>query len=226
MDVKQLRDQIKAAALSIKVEPAALMAMIEVESSGSGFLNAAGRRYICDSGTGHGRIQMDVTGFVKTLFEPHIFWRQLTKRNYNCSGLLTRADVRDAHGDISDILYQTWGDRPYGSEANQWGRLKRAMRLNHDAALCSASWGLGQIMGLHYAALGYASPTIFSDDQETYGGQIQAMAKFVTANGLADELNSHNWAGFASQYNGSGYKVNNYDGKLAAAYKRIAAGGA
>ena len=38
-----------------------------------------------------------------------------------------------------------------------------------------------------------------------------------------DELRRHDWAGFARGYNGRNYKINQYDVKIAAAYKRFRA---
>lgn len=37
---------------------------------------------------------------------------------------------------------------------------------------------------------------------------------------LVDELQRHDWAGFARGYNGAGYKRNNYDEKLRQAYNK------
>jgi hypothetical protein len=192
---------IKAAAEQLGVEPCALQAVCEVESNGNGFLQ---------------------DGRPKILFEPHIFWRELKKRGYNPAGLLTRADVRNIHGDISDILYEKWGARPYGSEAAQWGRLTRARAIDEEAALKSASWGAFQIMGFNYAACGFKSVRGFVEVMTIggYAGQLEALGGFLTANNLVRHLAAKNWAAFAKGYNGAGYAQNQYDTKLAQAYQK------
>ncbi|HEX9955516.1 MAG TPA: N-acetylmuramidase domain-containing protein [Allosphingosinicella sp.] len=64
----------------------------------------------------------------KILFERHIFHRR------------TGGRFSEAHPDISNS--RSGG---YLGGADEYRRLERAMRLDRDAALESASWGLGQI---------------------------------------------------------------------------------
>ena len=135
----------------------------------------------------------------KILFERHIFSR-LTNGQYD-------------HDD-PDISAPTAGG--YGaSGANQYLRLQAAVQLNRDAALKSASWGLGQIMGENYAAAGYSdvggmvAAMVASED-----AQLGAMASFIKANKMSSHLQTHDWAGFARLYNGPNYASNNYDGLL------------
>jgi len=193
-------EDIKKAAESLALEPCALSAVCQVEANGEGFMP---------------------DGRPKILFEPHVFWRELQKRNYNPKGLLSRADVRQNHGDISDILYQKWGARPYGSEKAQWGRLERAKAINEDAALCSASWGAFQILGNNYQDCGYGTVQGFVRMMsEGYSGQLEALGRFLKANNLIRPLKNHDWAAFARGYNGAGYAKNQYDVKLRQAYEK------
>ena len=195
---------IEMTAMKLGLEPCALSAVCAVEAGGDGFLP---------------------DGRPKILFEPHVFWKELAKRRYNPEGLLKREDVRQAHGDISDILYKKWGARPYGTVNAQWGRLKRAMDIDEEAALCSASWGAFQIMGFNYAVCGYGSVAEFVADMSAgYAGQLTALGKFLTANNLIRCLKAKDWAAFAKGYNGAGYAKNKYDVKLRQAYKKCAEG--
>ena len=146
----------------------------------------------------------------KILFERHYFWR-LTK---------------GAHGKTDpDICAQAGGG--YLGGPAEYGRLERACKLDEDAALESASWGAFQVMGAHWKSLGYKSVQEFvslmcaSEDN-----QLDAFVRFVRKNGLADELQRHDWAGFARGYNGPNFKAFSYDTKLAAAYTIHALGGA
>ena len=117
-------EQINALAAELKLEPAAVHAVCEVESAGSGFLPKGAK-------TPQGRI---VAGYPKVLFEPHIFWTQLQKQRppFTPAKLLIRDDIRKEYGDISDILYQKWRTRPYGSMLAQWDRLSRARGICSD----------------------------------------------------------------------------------------------
>lgn len=191
------------------VEPAALAAVRDVEARGSGFL---------------------YDGRPKILFEPHVFWKQLKHRRYNPAGLLSRADVRAAHGDISDILYKNQDVRPYGTEAAQYGRLNRARTINDDAALASASWGAFQVMGYHAVPgpdsldLGWPSLIEFVRDMDETMGQTEAFVRYIKKSGLVPALKAHDWAAFARGYNGPGYAKNRYDLKMRLAYEKCAGG--
>ncbi|MFE8600055.1 N-acetylmuramidase domain-containing protein [Archangium violaceum] len=139
------------------------------------------------------------------LFERHVF----TRRTHG------RFDAR-----APDISNPKAGG--YASGPAEYPRLERAMALDEQAALESASWGLGQVMGYHAADLGYGSVEQFvnrmmaSEDE-----QLAAMAAFIQHHGLAQALRDHDWAAFAHGYNGAGYAKNEYDKKLAAAWQRL-----
>jgi peptidoglycan hydrolase-like protein with peptidoglycan-binding domain len=110
----------------------------------------------------------------------------------------------------------------YAGGVAEYERLERALALDEQAALTSASWGLGQVMGFHASDLGYGSVEQFvgrmmvSEDE-----QLGALAAFIRKNGLEKALREHDWAAFARGYNGSGYAKNQYDKKLAAAYQHL-----
>lgn len=100
------------------------------------------------------------------------------------------------------------------------------MTLDADAALKSASWGLGQIMGGNFAAAGYASAqamvAAFVADESA---QLAAMAAFIVHNGLAHAVANKDWATYARGYNGPNYAENAYDTKLAHFDQHFAANG-
>jgi hypothetical protein len=110
----------------------------------------------------------------------------------------------------------------YASGPAEYARLERAMALDEQAAMESASWGLGQVMGYHAADLGYGSVEQFvSRMMASEDEQLAAMATFIQHHGLDQALRTHDWAAFARGYNGSGYAKNEYDKKLAAAFQRL-----
>lgn len=148
----------------------------------------------------------DSKGRPKLLFEPHRFYKNLP------------AD-KLAGAVSAGLAYKTWGEQPYPKDS--YPRLIEAMKIDETAALKSASWGLGQVLGENYQAAGYDTVQAFVlamlDDAEAH---LDAMVSFIIANNLDDELRAHNWAGFARGYNGSGYAKNAYHTKLAAAFAK------
>jgi hypothetical protein len=136
----------------------------------------------------------------KLLFERHIFHR-LTDGRF---------DAEDA-----DVSQPTAGGYGPGG-AHQYDRLAAAISLDREAALQSASWGLGQIMGMNFQAAGFDSAEdMVTAMVESEDRQLLASAKFIKRqHGMADALKDHDWKAFARIYNGPNYAANNYDGHL------------
>lgn len=185
-------EQIKDLANKHGIEYAGLKAVVEVEASGKGFIG-------------------DVP---KILYEPHIMYRLLTKKNY----ITIRNNLMKAH---PNLCYPRWGTYKYGAESIQHKRLEVASQFNRDTALESCSWGLGQVMGFHWKSLGYESLQAFINDMyESEAKQLEAMIRFIKVNGLLLALKNKDWVKFARGYNGSGYAKNKYHIKLANAYAK------
>lgn len=109
------------------------------------------------------------------------------------------------------------------SQWGQWSRLAEAFQLVPEAALESTSWGRFQILGQNWhrypemrSVHGFVRKLARSEKD-----QLDAFENFIVTNKLADELQRLDWAGFASRYNGPGYRANRYDEKMATAYKQI-----
>jgi hypothetical protein len=143
----------------------------------------------------------------RMLFERHVF-RQLTRGRFD----------RD-HPDVSN---RRRGG--YAAGAAEYVRLQRAMTLQHEAALESASWGIAQVMGFNHRAAGFESIdamiAAMIDDEDS---QAAAMARFIREEGLDEALRQHDWESFARGYNGPAYKTTNYDTRLAAAHEKFEA---
>lgn len=186
---------IVASAKDMGIEPAALQAVIVVECAGSGF-NDDGSPVI--------------------LFERHVLWRELGKVNY----ITKRQQLSDL---FPDICHPAWDKSAYKVRPSHQ-KLYVASVLHWDAAHASCSWGIGQVMGNNWKALGYPSLKAFVDEMhESEAKQLDAMCRYIKVNNLITKLRNHDWAGFAKGYNGAGYKANAYDEKLAAAYARAKA---
>lgn len=110
------------------------------------------------------------------------------------------------------------------SQAARWQLLSRAAAIDRKAAYESTSWGMGQVMGAHWAWLGYASvDALAAEARSGARGQLQLMARYIDKAGLTEALRRRDWAAFARGYNGPGFRSNGYDGKLDRAYARHAA---
>lgn len=150
----------------------------------------------------------DKEGRPKILYERHYFHR------------LTGGVHAARHPHLSAPSYG--GHNAGGS---QYEKLEEAYALNAWAALQSVSWGGFQIMGEHYATLGYASPhhmalAMASSEEAHLDGFVQ----FVLANRhLLLALRAKRWTRFARGYNGPRYADNAYDTKMEAEYEALVA---
>jgi len=142
-------------------------------------------------------------GRPELLFEAHQF-HELTGGRWD-----------SAHPNISAPY---WDTSLYGAAgAHQYDRLAEAAALDHDAALQAATWGMFQVLGRNFRAVGFADVASFVAAMCTSeGAQLDAFAAYCTAESLVDFLKSSDWRDFAARYNGPG-QVNAYAAKLAAA---------
>ncbi|MBL7764825.1 MAG: N-acetylmuramidase family protein [Chitinophagaceae bacterium] len=151
-------------------------------------------------------------GKIKILFEGHIFWKQLKERGIDPAGL-TRGN--------ENILYKNYFSPNKYYKEDQHSRLDKAKAIHEEAALCSASYGLFQIMGNNYKDLGYPTAKAMVDYMsQSEANQLDVFGKFIVKNNLINALRSKKWAQFAKGYNGPSYKSNRYDTKMEAAYKK------
>ncbi|MFL1464273.1 N-acetylmuramidase family protein [Roseococcus sp. DSY-14] len=98
---------------------------------------------------------------------------------------------------------------------HQHGRLAAAMRLDIRAAIESASWGLGQLMGCNAALAGHADAQAMAEQfRRSENAQLVGMARFIRSRGLDKHLRQGSWAAFARGYNGPNFGINRYDAKL------------
>jgi N-acetylmuramidase/Putative peptidoglycan binding domain len=145
----------------------------------------------------------------KILFERHIFSR-LTDGRFDA--------------DDPDISQPSQGG--YGTPgAHQYDRLCAALTLNEAAALQSASWGLGQVMGENFRDSGFATIDDMVAGMIAHeNNQLKAIVAFLKATGMDESLREHNWTSFARRYNGPNFAANNYDGLLDHFYEIYSAG--
>jgi hypothetical protein len=185
---KLSNSDISSAASLLSIEPAALAAVISVETGGSGF---------------------DKLGRPRILFEPHIFYRQLAKDPYLQH---VASDLELAYPKWGTLPYPKTSDANYerlehAMELNpeaalrscSWG-LGQIMGFNF--SLCGAP----------------TIESFVLDAMDSEHEQLIQMCHFIMASRLDDELQRQDWAGFARGYNGPAFATNRYDTKLSEAY--------
>ena len=192
----QLRStDLQAGADRLAVPLATLATVAQVESIGEGFTQD----------------QRPVV-----LFERHVFYQQLSQH-------LGQAEADRLAAHYPNLVNPQRGG--YAGGAAEWERLQLAISLHRDAAIESASWGMFQLMGYHWPALGFASACDWqSAMQRSECDHLDALCRFILQDpALHKALKGRKWAEFARRYNGPAYKENDYDSKLAKAYAHFAA---
>lgn len=194
MVAEELWTEVVREARRMAIEPAALAAIVEVESAGQLFAIVDGRP----------------EPLIR--FEGHWFDRRLT------------GDARIA-ARKAGLANPTAGKvKNPASQARRWDMLRRAEEIDRRAALESVSWGIGQVMGGNWKILGFGSvDDLVEEARAGAAGQLRLMTRFLQAAGLSEAIARHDWAKVARSYNGAGFRSNNYDRRIAAAYDRYAA---
>ena len=179
------------AARHLGCEEAAIRAVVAVESSGPGFLS---------------------DGRCKILFEGHIFYRE------------TMGRYAQTH---PTLCFEKWTREHYarGQTADERGageiaRLGIAMLIDRLAALRWARYGKFQIMGFNHQLCMYPNVRFFYQAMQCdEASHLDAFCHLIKSMCLAGALRRLEWAVFAHGYKGSAYRENDYDVKLARAYK-------
>jgi len=149
------------------------------------------------------------------LFERHVMYRQLTHAGQDAAAAAQR---------YPQVVSTVRGG--YAGGTTEWHRFQTATQIDPACAIESASWGMFQIMGYHWQALGYASAADFlACMEQSEGQQLEAFVRFIEQDPtLHKALKARKWAEFARRYNGPAYADNHYDIKLERAYDRFSAG--
>jgi hypothetical protein len=194
MFTAETRLEIAAIANDLELEPEALLAIAEVESGGKGLAIVGGKP----------------EPLIR--FEGHYFDRRLSAADR----MRARADglASPAAGAVANP----------GTQAGRWSLLARACAIDARAANESVSWGIGQVMGAHWAWLGYADvDALIAEARGGVAGQVRLMARYIDKAGLAAAIRRCDWEAFARGYNGPQFRRHGYHVKIAAAYHRFRA---
>lgn len=198
-------EDIEESCKETNIEPAAMQAVIKVESGGSGFL---------------------ANGQPKILFEGHIFWKHLAVKKAN--GLIPEGPEYYAPN-YPDIVYKNWTKQYYLGGEKEYLRLEKAVLIDRDSAYLSTSWGKFQILGENFEVAGFKGKSVsdFVEAQKISElEQLKAFISFISntkykGKVLLEYLQAKDWSSFARAYNGPGYAQNQYDVKLEQAYNEF-----
>lgn len=183
------RSVIVAKAEELKVEPAALFAVVEIESNG-----VIGELI-------NGRLEPIIR------YEGHYF-DKLCKPAVRAEARRAGVSAPKA-GDIKNPK----------SQRARWNLVLKAATFDTAAAYQSVSYGIGQVMGSHWKTLGFKSIDAFvAHARSGFEGQLDIMCRYIVKFGLLDELRALDWSGFARAYNGPAYAKHGYHTKLQKAY--------
>src|SRR5579885_879088 len=171
---------IVAAAQKHGIDPAALLAIVEVETGGKTFEQ-------------DGRTP-------QLLYERHIARRESKKKSDDVHAAFRRAGLAIPHWSRSTQY------RDERTSAMRLDLIARARAINADVADRSASWGLGQTMGFLAEELGFSSAAeMVAHQTGSVDGQIDCMVRELRHSDLIKSLNAHDWVRVARVYNGAGY---------------------
>ena len=190
---QEVIDAVVAVAEARGIEPAALCAVVEVESGGRAFTRIDGR------------------DMPLILYEYHVFhrWTGLT-------------DAQRAEAVRRNLAAPRWNMLPYKvGQTARYDQLRRAAGINEQAAHAACSWGVGQVLGENADWLGYGTPKALAEHTMTgITGQVEVMLRFIERRDLIRSLRDHDWRRFARLYNGPG-QVNHYAPLMERAYSRL-----
>ncbi|QND53958.1 N-acetylmuramidase family protein [Phyllobacterium sp. 628] len=183
--------EISNEATGANIEPAALLAIAEVESGGTIFYKI------------NGRYEPPIR------FEGHYFDRLLP---------IEERRFARSKGLSSNLA---GGVKNPASQEARWKLLEQAAAINREAAYKSVSWGIGQVMGENWEHLGYPNvDALVEEARSSLAGQVRIMIRFILWKALRSALRRHDWKRFAYCYNGPSYAENHYTTKLKQAYAR------
>lgn len=187
--------KIQSEAKRLGVEVAALRAILEKESKGSGF---------------------NADGTPKILYERHIMYRRLTEH----FGVATAKYWATGRSDL--VYSKGYGVGGYGKYSEQPKKLEAAAKIDRTSAIESCSWGIAQIMGYHWKLCGFSSVQQFVNAMyKSEDAQFEVFVKFLEGSGIVPYLKKLDWANVALRYNGKNYKQNNYDVDLKRYYLKF-----
>jgi hypothetical protein len=188
-----VENEIRAVATARGIEPAALLAVVEVESGGRALYEIDGRL------------------MPPILYEFHVFHRRL------------RPEARAAAIGAGVAAPRWGQIPYPATMRERYALLARAQLIDREAAFAACSWGVGQVLGENARWLGFESAeALATEAMSGVAGQVRLMLRFIERRGLEDALARRDWTAFALGYNGPLQARHDYAGRLGRARARWA----
>lgn len=169
---------------SLKIETAASVAVLSVESGGKGF-GADGKVII---------------RFENHLF--HRFWGTQNQKTFDDHFQFSSSAGWKGHM-FRKNKSDEWSTF-HGNQQKEWEVLEFARTLNSSAAIMSASFGLPQVIGSNFKRIGYNSPEeMLEYFEKNISYHIIALFDFFTPE-MKTYLRKKDFTSFAADYNGRG----------------------
>lgn len=138
-------------------------------------------------------------GKIKILFEGHQFYKRINNAN-------------ELSKKYPNIVYKKWVKKYYLKGELEYNRFNVAFMINPDAAMKSTSWGMFQIMGFNHKDAGYNTVNDMVDDyKKGEKEQLLSFCRFCINTGLDTYIRNKDFKGYAYNYNGALYYINQYD---------------
>lgn len=191
MFAEATEELITTASILWKIDRDALHAVIEVESGG--------------------KIRVKVNGRSEPIiyFQKHHFYQRLSDARLETA---IREGLATSHKETND--------NP-DTQSGRWRMLKRATEIDRKAAYEATHWGMGQVLGAHWAWLGFTSvDALVKEARSGVHGQMGLMMRYMEKANLLDALRQHDWARFARGYRATDEADRHYQRKLSLAYRR------
>jgi len=121
---------------------------------------------------------------------------------------------------VTETTHVTWKNNKAGNQYAEWQAFNSAFALNADAAMKSTSIGMMQLMGFHYAEIGFKTVgELWDFAKESEYNQVLLAIKWIkTVRPLDIAIKNKEWQKIAYYYNGENYRAHHYDNKLFTAY--------
>lgn len=150
------------------------------------------------------------------LYERHIFYKYAVRK-------FGQAKVSTWAKQNPNICHPSQDSKAYMGGEREWDRLNIAKNWDAETALISCSWGMFQIMGFNFGLAGYEDVGSFvADMSASEKFHIKALASFIVNNKpLYQAFKNKNFQQIALHYNGSNYRINNYDKDLLNIYNTL-----
>ena len=179
---------LKILSEKLKIDPAAAVAVLCVESKGKGFAQ---------------------NGRMIIRFENHVFWKFWGKSHPSFFSAHFRFNPRkpwQGHK-FRKNLKSDWTIFHRKGQSGEWGVFEFARSRHQRFAMYSISMGMPQIMGFNHKRIGYKSAKMMFDSfSRSERNQIIGLFDFIaqTGSNLTYALEKKNFFTFARLYNGAG----------------------